>query len=358
MERIGHYYTVYYAALKTGFSNDASSKIAFHTQLADQVDVLDAFKLFFKYLVTSNSAKDPIVKWSYLIYCGVHGMTGGFSANEISITEHLFKKMVLSGESPKIKLIGIGFLLHRLGDCYAHTKKEFKTISPDAVLTKFPLGHSPFPGSEQDFINFRPEIYKLYIQHLFKLLSFLRFKKFPKNVDEKSEEFSQILLQELRVNDLIFPVENKEIQYTGMMIFKQRIWFEKKLNSLTNNKISSYNPFDETLSFSEFIKRNSKRKLIQREDLTIYLKLAVNLFIDVYIESLKRGFLKVEFENLKSNRINLDQYLLSCANYKGNILVLCINQVTDQFFLNVRNSLMREYELVISNVIRIYEKIN
>ncbi len=148
MEASGHYYTVYFVSLAVGFDDDVAREFAFYAQLPDQLDKLDAADLEKKYFtkvaleshntrldkgdrVTPEEIKYKKKKleelntenyWRVLIERTLHALTGKNAKVEQNKTVEVLRKTY----SENFSYAKFGFLLHRLGDTFAHTRLNDK----------------------------------------------------------------------------------------------------------------------------------------------------------------------------------------------------------------------------------------
>lgn len=162
MEASGHYYTVYFVSLAVGFDDDVAREFAFYAQLPDQLDKLDAADLELKYLLETKAIRlrstvkalqfkpvplpisapgyQPYVPipsigptedglkakqelntenyWRVLIERTLHALTGKNAKEEQNKTVEALRKTY----SENFSYAKFGFLLHRLGDTFAHTR--------------------------------------------------------------------------------------------------------------------------------------------------------------------------------------------------------------------------------------------
>ncbi|WP_375443588.1 DUF6765 family protein [uncultured Fibrella sp.] len=146
MEAAGHYYTVYYVSLAVGFSHEQAKDFAFFTQMPDQVKELDATNLEIEYgkhvaslakdLIKNNPRKyalhpiqatqdaETILRNTdeniqrFQVERTLHSLTGKSAKEEQKRTVQLLQDTFRDN----FDLTKFGFLLHRLGDTFAHTR--------------------------------------------------------------------------------------------------------------------------------------------------------------------------------------------------------------------------------------------
>ncbi|MFN8349200.1 MAG: hypothetical protein U0X91_29640 [Spirosomataceae bacterium] len=229
MEATGHYYTVYYISLAVGFPNNEAQKIAFYTQMADQVHELDATDqekaqavkllpsaatgaalggIIVAYMISIGAAPEtggasllalPVLAerlhrivegikigavagikiqeiidaetrtandWRLTIEYGLHALTGKNAEAERKITTNLLKST--SGDQP----VRFGFLIHRLGDTYAHTMPNSKYLhkSSESMANLMERGHL-WEGTHSDHGWERQNIFFSYIDNLYEVLN-------------------------------------------------------------------------------------------------------------------------------------------------------------------------------------------
>ncbi|MTI86959.1 MAG: insecticidal toxin complex protein [Balneolaceae bacterium] len=148
----GHFYTIYFVSLAAGFDADTAFKNAFYAQLPDEIGELDAVtaqaRAAFKQSI-SDEERDEVQTF-------LHSLTGTQATKERTRT-----KKALSSFEPGS--IGFGFLMHRFGDTYAHSKSSGKTYPTG-------IGHG-LAGHKPDEIFRRPGLYKEYVLDLYDTLS-------------------------------------------------------------------------------------------------------------------------------------------------------------------------------------------
>ncbi len=166
----GHYYTTYYVALRSGYTDEQAQKLAFYSQLPDEVDRLDAIGVQsdslaqrFSNWVGRNTRIDEGITATEPVYStsatrqrdevqrGLHALTAGNGAEETLQT-------LAAIESAGSDYAATGVLIHRLGDTFAH-----RTTTGDTYKTG--LGHGA-KGHTPDVIQRRPDLYLDYAEKL------------------------------------------------------------------------------------------------------------------------------------------------------------------------------------------------
>ncbi|WP_430907058.1 RHS repeat domain-containing protein [Maribacter sp. 2-571] len=148
----GHFYTVYFVSLAAGMDAETAFKNAFFAQLPDEIGELDAVTAQARAAVKqsiSNKERDEVQTF-------LHALTGSDAKKERTRTKKALKKF----DSGSIEF---GFLMHRLGDTYAHSKSNGQTYSTG-------MGHGA-AGHTPDEIFRRPALYKSYVLDLYDTLS-------------------------------------------------------------------------------------------------------------------------------------------------------------------------------------------
>lgn len=190
MEESGHYYTVYFVALAVGYSKQASKEYAFYAQMPDEVENLDAVhlekkqvKLTLLKLLSDSIASKPVrelVKsitasenqWRMMVELGLHSLTGF----EAKIQQEKTKSLLRSTSTKDV--VRFGFLLHRLGDTYAHTWLENPEMlyRTDSSMIHSDRGHGK-DGTHPDHPWEREDVYFKYVDELYSI--FIESVKHP-----------------------------------------------------------------------------------------------------------------------------------------------------------------------------------
>jgi hypothetical protein len=181
MEESGHYYTVYFTSLAVGFDEQTAYRHAVLAQMPDEVGALDAGDMHEEYCLGRD-------------YVGLDGNSKAVPGNELSTTEYAVHSLVNVNANDKssvrqqqltrkllndtdVHSLEFGFLLHRLGDSYAHSvlfnDDEMYTVSSSGArfecLNPMNLGHGRhfhFP----DYPFFRTQIFYAYLDDLYSVL--------------------------------------------------------------------------------------------------------------------------------------------------------------------------------------------
>lgn len=194
MEESGHYYTVYFVALAVGFSGKAAKGFAFCAQMPDEVASLDAKELEIRQggLTARQTMVDTLRKlnipetllakagvntnlstqvatendWRMLVEQVLHSLTGGDVRKQREIT-----RSAMENVSPKDG-IKFGFLLHRLGDTFAHSHIDDETMlyRTDKQMLSQDRGHA-LHGSAPDHPWQRQHIFMAYVRELYDVLT-------------------------------------------------------------------------------------------------------------------------------------------------------------------------------------------
>jgi hypothetical protein len=177
-EEVGHYYTTYYVLLAAGVRDDLARRIAFYTQLPDEVSDLDAYRAG---VAMPGQAVSGIGEWLYDnsvgrledayieinngfarmlpfggaytmgarrrgrsfdqmsqgfdVQQGLHALTGATA--EVETTRRIG---ILNGLDPVRDTLIFGLALHAFGDSYAHRAADGVTMYPPGA------GHGPDSG--------------------------------------------------------------------------------------------------------------------------------------------------------------------------------------------------------------------
>jgi hypothetical protein len=161
----GHFYTAYLVALAVGFDDATAFKIAFYTQMPDEVSELDATHMAIASVgpVVTGVGERRAVRERDAVQRGGHALTGRPSAEErarrIAITS------ILDPDMPEF-----GLSVHALGDAYAHSAMGNEELMYQPVsghLAQFPTGDPHAP----DFISLRPVLYVTYVRALYRAMA-------------------------------------------------------------------------------------------------------------------------------------------------------------------------------------------
>lgn len=148
----GHFYTVYAVALAKGYSGREAYKMAYFTQLPDEVGAYSAWENLWQW-GTERALQN---QWLHDVQEALHSLHGG----DVQKRRDCLRKLI---GDPSIKVVDRGLLLHAFGDAYAHSFVDPKTKQEQAY--KYPYGHG-HAGSDPDFPALRPELYETYVNDL------------------------------------------------------------------------------------------------------------------------------------------------------------------------------------------------
>ena len=164
----GHYYTTYYVALRTGFSNADAQKLAFYSQLPDEADRLDAMSVQSDALGAEMIANLARAEGAFVpelvhtrrdnIQQNMHSLTGGIASVET-------RKAIEAIRQASGDLATTGILIHRLGDSFAH-----RDPNSGGRTYKTGFGHGR-AGHRPDIIQRDPELYLHYVETLARTLA-------------------------------------------------------------------------------------------------------------------------------------------------------------------------------------------
>lgn len=220
-EELGHYYTAYAVLIGAGVANDRAKRIAFYTQLADEMTKLDAKHLFVDELgmvesgarYVERGAKDawdrvanipsqmnngfcsminmqgagqmwmscytgstyttsstPTADYAIMmdVHKGLHALTG-----EDMLTETKKRTAILMGIDPRAEPLAFGLGLHAYGDSYAHRDTKTGLMFPpgtghggESIAAKTGVsGHvhvdAVGPTKKQDYIDYIGGLYDI-----------------------------------------------------------------------------------------------------------------------------------------------------------------------------------------------------
>jgi hypothetical protein len=144
-------------SLAVGFDPRIALRNAVFAQMPDEVNALDA-----AYQEESRlTAPGGMVTWTKyerdLIQRGLHALTGGLSKPERDTTTGALHQM-------KPGSMEFGFLLHRFGDTYAHSKMGNETVLYDTGM-----GHA-LDLNNPDLIHVRRDLYEKFVAALYETL--------------------------------------------------------------------------------------------------------------------------------------------------------------------------------------------
>jgi hypothetical protein len=152
-DEAGHYWTTYAVARIAGRSHDDAASLAFWSQAPDQVTKFDAIG------VMLGGIFPPF--WATDVHNYLHCLSGS------SDPEHRRRILRDLLEHRTLLLWQRGFLIHALGDSYAHTHTNFLTGEQNA----FPPAIAHAPSHDPDHIGDHPDKYIGYVRDLFGVLN-------------------------------------------------------------------------------------------------------------------------------------------------------------------------------------------
>ena len=185
----GHYYTTLIVAEALGFTAEQVNTLALFSQLPDEVDNLDATELV--------KNKTLSMLFTGCIHCYraneylpfLHSLNGGKSEIE---TNRTIQAILANGGDMR----AIGFLIHRLGDTFAHRK-----FGDEKNLYGRGIGHA-LDGHDPDVIQQRLDLYNDYVQTLISTLAQVKgglsdkeIKDITQKVLAKTSKFSSAPLK-------------------------------------------------------------------------------------------------------------------------------------------------------------------
>lgn len=166
----GHYYTTYYVAMRVGYTDEQAQKLAFYSQLPDEVDRYDAIGVQADSIpetimnaisrstrvdegVSATEARYPYERGAARdsMQQNLHALTGSAGPTE---TARTLAAISDSGSDAA----ATGVLIHRLGDTFAHRSESGRTYESG-------IGHGA-RGDTPDVIQRQPGLYLDYAQTL------------------------------------------------------------------------------------------------------------------------------------------------------------------------------------------------
>jgi RHS repeat-associated protein len=143
----GHFFTVYLVALAAGKRPSEAFRLAYYSQLPDQVGMMEAV----------TAAKRDNNLFGKLVFDCIHSLHGGNAeASEIRRTQ---LRDFLRNNYRSINAWQKGILLHALGDAYAHTDGNNEAWA-------WRRGHF-WAGHQPDWISSDPNKYRDYVRSLY-----------------------------------------------------------------------------------------------------------------------------------------------------------------------------------------------
>lgn len=192
-QRDGHQDTTYMVARLAGHSSDDAARLAFFNQAADD--------LAMRYAAPQVSVWATFGAWGYRhrINAVLHSLHGGDRADVAQRRLDLASMIDARNRSEAQASWQTGFLIHALGDSYAHT-------DPVGNAYGETYGHL-FDGHAPDLVANRPELYLAYVDALFDALemptasdreAFARFKTLIRNAPDGDVAAHQAAITEMR----------------------------------------------------------------------------------------------------------------------------------------------------------------
>lgn len=279
MEESGHYYTVYFVALAVGFEPRTAQQAAFYTQMADEIEELDAVNrelnqanevasvatfgggvgalmgmllagaiistvgvpalfgtailgimgMIAGAVVGGVSGVETGIKikekldsttmrenqWRLCVEYGLHALTGRDAEQERKKTTDLLRSTLPTQD------VRFGLLLHRLGDTYAHTDPSGKILHKSSEsMASFMRGHL-FEGTHADHGWERQELFFKYLENLYIVLD-ERVKKIrmPRNKTLKLDNLKSVF------KDILYITEVSSQSVTDKMGYIDRFLYE------------------------------------------------------------------------------------------------------------------------------------
>jgi RHS repeat-associated protein len=187
----GHFSTVYGLAISSGnYSAAGAFDLAYYAQLPDLVRWLDATQLalyklppFTRRLKLSDSAIAEMDlallgqntwTWTQDVQNWIHSLSGAAGQQEVLQRQCCLSDMLRSGSvgGKPMNLWERGFVIHALGDAYAHTAFDARGLYSNGGYggaDMSPLGHG-FEANTPDIIGERLIPYHRYVVNLFDVL--------------------------------------------------------------------------------------------------------------------------------------------------------------------------------------------
>jgi hypothetical protein len=167
----GHYYTVYFVLLAAGIDNLTAARMAFYSQMPDQVKELaatsagiDLFATLAKSKVlnvfdhSKAMARAERVTRDYEVQEGLHCLTGGSSTAETNIRGGRLRSLPFGS-------FAFGIALHPYGDSFAHRQLHHGELMYDPGIGHALDGHCP------DHIQERRDLYLQYVEGLYDIVA-------------------------------------------------------------------------------------------------------------------------------------------------------------------------------------------
>jgi len=165
----GHFYTAYLVALAVGFDDRTAFRIAFYTQMPDEVSELDATHMAIESVVPvliggwgsvlPRFVELEAVRERDAVQRGGHALTGRPSAEERA------RRSAVTGTlDPHAPEFGLS--VHALGDSFAHS-----TIADEGMMYQPVSGHAAqfvTDAHSPDYISLRRTLYVTYVTALYR----------------------------------------------------------------------------------------------------------------------------------------------------------------------------------------------
>ena len=157
----GHFYTAYLVAMAVGFDDTTAFRIAFYTQMPDEVSELDATHMALESIPQGLTGFPgmPSVRARDEVQRGGHALTGRPSAEERT-------RRIVTTSALDPSTMEFGLSVHALGDSFAHS-----TIADEGMMYQPVSGHlAQFVSDAHspDYISLRPALYMAYVQALYR----------------------------------------------------------------------------------------------------------------------------------------------------------------------------------------------
>ena len=171
----GHYYTIYYAALRVGFDDKQAQSIAFLGQVPDEVDRWDAIATQVDHLFTLTTVPGilvsamgiaPTTERRNSVHQDTHVLRGDMEGE--AVTQQVLEAIQLAGKD----IDAASVLTHPLGDSFSHRE----TTSPNSKMFAQGFGHlmPSLQGDHPDLIQNRPDDYLKYVDTLTRTLGAMK----------------------------------------------------------------------------------------------------------------------------------------------------------------------------------------
>jgi RHS repeat-associated protein len=184
----GHYRTAYLAAIIAGYDYDVAAKIAFYTQMPDEVHELDAKTKGIEFLGAAfatnldRKTKQEIYAKTVDVQAGGHALTG-----EVAEVERANRRRIVESLEPGTALHGAA--VHAYQDSFFHERLDVNAMPYP------PLGHGPF--TSYDLISRNPGRWEQSFRGLLEVLkeqapSGAKMRLTPQKIDEMISEVKAV----------------------------------------------------------------------------------------------------------------------------------------------------------------------